>query len=252
MATDNRISIQKVNILGVPFSTLSFEETLRILTENLSGGERPLHIITANPEIVMMARTNDTIRTLLHEADLVTPDGIGAVWASQYYGHKLRDRVTGMELSGGLIEYAAAHNLSVYLLGATPPSNSKAVENLRTKYPHLRITGHHGYFQSDEEPYIAEHVRTFKPDLLLVGLGMPRQELFIQTYKEQIGAKVLIGIGGVIDIFAGTVKRAPRIWQKARLEWLYRLLSQPSRWRRQLVLPQFVMTVLRDPHKKRV
>lgn len=238
-----------VTILGVPFSTLSFATTLQQLQTNMHSGHRPLHVITANPEIIMMAREDDTIRSLIRQADLITPDGIGAVWASSHYGHKLHERVTGMELSSGLIDYAAAHGLRVYLLGAKPESNDLAVRNLRTQYPDLRIDGHHGYFSPDEEPAVASQIADFQPHLLLVGLGMPRQELFIQRYKEEIGAKVLIGIGGVIDIFAGTVKRAPQIWQKARLEWLYRLLSQPSRWRRQLVLPQFVWTVLTDRNK---
>lgn len=238
-----------VEILGVPFSTKTFEETYAQLEQAL-GGDVPLHIVTANPEIVMIARENQTVRDLLHEADLVTPDGIGAVWASKYYGHAISGRVTGAELSSALIEHCAKQGLRVYLLGAKPESNRLAQKKLREKYPNLQIAGRDGYFGADEEAKVVEEVRQFAPHLLLVGLGMPRQELFISTYKKTIGARVNMGIGGVIDIFAGTVKRAPKLFRDLHLEWFYRLASQPSRWRRQLVLPQFVLTVLTDKNRK--
>jgi N-acetylglucosaminyldiphosphoundecaprenol N-acetyl-beta-D-mannosaminyltransferase len=240
-----------VNILGVPFSTLNFAETLQKLDTALQSGT-PHHIITANPEIVMMAQTDHVIMNLLHEADYVTPDGIGAVWASKYYGTALNDRVTGIELSTALIERAAQHGLGVYLLGATPESNRLAVENLKSRFPGLRVAGHDGYFPIGDvaaEEEIVREIREFGTALLLVGLGMPKQELFIRRHRETAGASVMIGIGGCIDIWAGTVKRAPKIWQKMRAEWLYRLVKQPSRWRRQLVLPQFVITVLTDKNK---
>jgi N-acetylglucosaminyldiphosphoundecaprenol N-acetyl-beta-D-mannosaminyltransferase len=247
MAMDNI-----VHILGVPFSTLPFDETLSKLKAHLKSGDRPLHVITANPEIIMMAQQNETIYNLLHTVDLVTPDGIGAVWASKYYGTALQERVTGIELSSALIERAARLGLGVYLLGATPESNRLAVENLRRQFPGLRVAGRDGYFPiSDDvaEAQIVREIREFGAALLLVGLGMPKQELFIRRHRDTCGAKVMIGIGGCIDIWAGTVKRAPKIWQKMRAEWLYRLLKQPSRWRRQLVLPQFVITVLTDKNK---
>ncbi|MCX7569498.1 WecB/TagA/CpsF family glycosyltransferase [Tumebacillus sp. DT12] len=240
-----------VKILGVPFSTLTFEETLRRLTDALRG-DSPLHIITANPEIIMMAQKDPRIMELLLEADLVTPDGIGAVWASQYYGEKLEDRVTGIELSTALIEAAAERGLGVFLLGTKPETNRKAVEHLQARYPGLRIGGRDGYFKAHEEADVVAQVKDFGPALLLVGLGMPRQELFIKKHKEETGAQVMIGIGGCIDIWAGEVKRAPKLWQDLRLEWAYRLLSQPSRWKRQLVLPQFVLTVLTDKNRKKV
>ncbi|ARU60466.1 hypothetical protein CBW65_04800 [Tumebacillus avium] len=238
-----------VNILGVPFSTLTFDETVARLQTAMTNGDAPQHIITANPEIVMIAQQNETVMRLLHEADLVTPDGIGAVWASQYYGTKLHDRVTGAELSSALIEHAAANGLGVFLLGASQYSNRLAVANLQQKHPGLRVAGHDGYFKDEDTAFILREIKAFGPSLLLVGLGMPRQELFISAHKAELGASVMIGIGGVIDIFAGTVKRAPKIWQNMRLEWFYRLLAQPSRWKRQLVLPQFVITVLSDKNR---
>jgi N-acetylglucosaminyldiphosphoundecaprenol N-acetyl-beta-D-mannosaminyltransferase len=239
-----------VEILGVPFSTLTFNETVDQLTQAFAG-DTPHHIITANPEIIMMAQDNETIMKMLHQADLVTPDGIGAVWASQFYGTKIQDRVTGAELSTALLEHCAKQGLRVYLLGAKPESNALALEKLREQFSGLQIAGRDGYFGPEQEAEVVAQVKEFAPHLLLVGLGMPRQELFIAAHKHELQAPVSIGIGGVIDIFAGTVKRAPKLWRQFKVEWLYRLLSQPSRWRRQLVLPQFVITVLRDKNRVR-
>ncbi|KEO84039.1 WecB/TagA/CpsF family glycosyltransferase [Tumebacillus flagellatus] len=241
----------QVHILGVGFSTLTFSQTLQQLKQDLQNTIQPRHIITANPEIIMLARSDAGFKQLLESADLITPDGIGAVWASKYYGEALRERVTGVELSTALIEHCADQGLGVFLLGATPESNRLAVENLRKRYPNLRIAGRDGYFKEHDLPDVLEAVRAFKPNLLLVGLGAPRQELFIAKHKSELGVPVSMGIGGCIDIFAGVVKRAPKLWQKLRLEWLHRLLSQPSRWRRQLVLPKFVITVLTDKNRKK-
>lgn len=240
-----------VNILGVSFSTLTLEETVARLKQAMQG-QTPLHIVTANPEIIMIARQDPEVQRLLEEADLVTPDGIGAVWASKYYGTKIGERVTGMEMSTALIEYANEQGLGVYLLGASGESNRLALENLRKRYPRLRIGGRDGYFNAEQESEVVAEVRAFGPSLLLAGLGMKRQERFLSQYKQEMGVPVSIGIGGVIDVFAGTVKRAPQFWINLRLEWLYRLLKQPSRWRRQLVLPQFVVTVLTDRNRKQL
>lgn len=239
-----------VEILGVPFSTLTFSETLDLLNNKLRG-DTPHHIITANPEIVMLGREDSSFMALLHSVDLITPDGIGAVWASKYYGEAIHDRVTGVELSTGLIEACAEQGLGVFLLGASPQSNTLAIKNLRQRYPRLRIAGQDGYFKEQDVPDVLAAIREFKPALLLVGLGVPRQEHFIAGHKSQLGVPVMIGVGGCIDIFAGVVKRAPKLWQQMRMEWLYRLLSQPSRWRRQLVLPKFVITVLTDKNRKK-
>jgi len=238
-----------VNILGVSFSTLTLEETVAKLKQAMQG-QTPLYIVTANPEIIMIARQDQEMRTLLEQADLITPDGIGAVWASKYYGTKIGERVTGMEMSTALIEYASEQGLGVYLLGASAESNRLAIENLRKRYPKLRIGGRDGYFQPEQEAEVVREVRDFGPALLLAGLGMKRQERFLSRYKQEMGVPVSMGIGGVIDVFAGTVKRAPQFWINLKLEWLYRLIKQPSRWRRQLVLPQFVLTVLTDKNRK--
>lgn len=239
-----------VKILGVPFSTLTFDETLDMLKAKLRGTTTH-HIITANPEIVMLGRQDAAFMALLQSADLITPDGVGAVWASKYYGHALHDRVTGVELSTALIEHCAEEGLSVYLLGASTQSNSMAMEKLRARFPKLRIAGHDGYFKDADLSGLLTAVKEFKPALMLVGLGVPRQEHFIAKYRSELQVPVMIGVGGCIDIFAGVVKRAPKMWQKMRLEWMYRLLSQPSRWRRQLVLPKFVLTVLTDKNRAR-
>jgi N-acetylglucosaminyldiphosphoundecaprenol N-acetyl-beta-D-mannosaminyltransferase len=240
-----------VEILGVPFATLSFEETVEKLIAAMEKGDKPHHIVTAGPELIMMALNDERLMNVLRSVDLVTPDGIGAVWASKFYGHPLPGRVTGMELSTAMIEAASRRGWRVYLLGAKPEANRLALEKLRAQYPDLNIAGRDGYFGEEKFAQVIAEVKAFAPHLLLVGLGQPRQEFFIHDHKEQLGVPVMVGCGGVIDVFAGTVKRAPLVWQKLNLEWLYRLLSQPSRWRRQLALPRFVLKVLGDPGRKR-
>lgn len=208
------------------------------------GQQTPRQVVTANPEIVMSAQEDSLMAHVLRSADLVTPDGIGTVVAARMQGAPVKDRVTGIDLLPLLFETMERRGGgTVYLLGASLDSNEKALENLSLRYPTIRFVGQHGFFSEAEEPAILQKIRDSQPQLLLVGLGMPRQEIFIERYKQELQIPVSIGVGGCIDIFAGTVKRAPLLWRRLRLEWLYRLVSQPSRWRRQLVLPVFAWRV---------
>ncbi|BCJ87840.1 WecB/TagA/CpsF family glycosyltransferase [Effusibacillus dendaii] len=233
-----------VNILGVPFSSLSFDETIALIRDWM-GGSEPRQIVTANPEIVMLARRDPDFLKLLQQADLVTPDGIGIVYAAKILEKASVDRVTGIDILPFLFETANQSKWPVYLLGASPESNRRAIENLSRLYPNALFKGRDGFFSDQEIPSILEEIRSFTPRLLLVGLGLGKQEKFIARYLKQLHVPVSIGVGGCIDIYAGTVRRAPLVWRKLQLEWLYRLLKQPSRWRRQLVLPHFAWIVIR-------
>ena len=238
------------HILGVPFSTRNFDETVADLAERIERGEQT-HVITANPEVVMLGRGNQAFHSLLEQA-YVVPDGIGIVYAAKWTNQPIAERVTGVELVEGLMAEADRQQWNVYLLGAAPDVVRLAAEKLGRRYPGARIVGYRdGYFRQDEEPQIVQEIAERNTQLLFVAMGCPRQEEWIARYREKVGATLMMGVGGSFDVISGKVKRAPLIWQKLHLEWLYRLLATPSRWKRQLAIPRFVWTVLSEKWKSR-
>jgi len=245
--------MNKVRILDVPFSNLSMDETVNALHARLNGGEsRLFHLITANPEIVMAARKDAGLKTILEEADMITADGIGVVKAAKWFGENIPERVTGYDLLLRLLELGNLENWSFYFLGADEETNRKAVETIQQQYPGVIIAGRqHGFFKPEDESRILEEIAEARPTFLIIALGAPRAERWIYTHKSKLPVQLAMGVGGSLDVIAGKVKRAPAIWQKLNLEWMYRLLSQPSRWRRQLVLPLFVLTCLKERKKSR-
>lgn len=237
-----------VRILGVPFQTRGFNETVADLTARIQSGRRT-HVVTANPEIVMIANENQQFRQTVEQA-YVVPDGIGIVYAAKILDYPITERVTGVELIEGLMEQANKHEWKVFLLGASPEVNQRASKELARRYPNARIVGAlDGYFKTEEEARIASEVAASQADILFVAMGAPRQDMWISKYWEQLQVTLAMGVGGSFDVLAGTVKRAPMIWQKLHLEWFYRLMQQPSRWKRQLAIPRFILAVLQD--KKR-
>lgn len=236
--------IDTVNILGVPFSTLSFAETVQVI-QTWMGDTIPRQVVTANPEIVMAAKEDAELMGLLQRSDLITPDGIGVVYASKILGTPDVERVTGADILPPLFELANKQGWPVYLFGASAESNRLAQENLRRLYPNMQLAGRDGFFTERDISEIIAGIQRHSPRLLLVGLGLGKQEKFIAKHLHELNVPVSIGVGGCIDIYAGTVKRAPAVWRKMQLEWLYRLLKQPTRWRRQLALPRFALAVLR-------
>jgi len=249
---------QKVDILGVPFSKLSMEQTVRLVSEVIEKDQqKPFHIITANPEIVMGAQTEPLLKKITEEADLITPDGIGIVLASRWKNDPVYERVAGYDLLLKLLEEGNLFGWSFYILGSSEEVNQLATDKIKEQYPNAVIAGrHNGFFRGKEEELIRD-INEAKPDVLVVALGAPRQEKWIFEHKGELHTKVAIGVGGSLDVIAGAVKRAPIVWQKLNLEWLYRLVSQPSRWRRQLALPQFAVKAflesrrdIQNPRKK--
>lgn len=235
-----------VSILNVPFSTLDQRKTVRWTVERVERNEK-VHMVTANPEIVMLARREPDLLAILQKADIVTPDGIGIVWAARQKGRPLPERVAGYDLMHALMYEADRRGWGVFLIGADEQTNERAFRTLARQYPGARMAGRrNGYFQEEETPEVIEGINEARPALLFVGLGAPRQERWISAHIDRLDVCVAVGVGGSLDVLAGRVKRAPRFWQNVHLEWLYRLLAQPSRWRRQMDLPRFVLSVLRD------
>jgi len=239
----------KTDILGVGFDTLNRSETLDEVLGYLSANERKCKtVVTPNPEMVMLARKDSKFLQVIERSDLVIPDGVGVVWASRLSGTRLRETVTGCDLCFQILEnISVSKNNKVYILGAAIGVAKLAKEKMEAQFPGLSICGFHdGYFKTEDESEIIAHINSLKPDILLVGLGMKRQETWIHKYKNGLDVSVAICCGGTIDIMAGTVKRAPKLFQKLGLEWFYRLISQPSRFFRMLVLPKFVLVAVWD------
>ncbi|UPK44277.1 WecB/TagA/CpsF family glycosyltransferase [Paenibacillus pabuli] len=234
------------NIMGIPFPNITMEQTVTILDDVVDQKQSELfHVITGNPEIVMSCQKDQALRSVVDQAGIVTADGAGIVMVSRFRGGQLTERVTGCDLLFRLLEAGSRKHWSFYILGAEESVSKRAVEVIAQNYPGVVVRGRqHGFFTTDEEQRIVEEIHEAQPDFLIVALGAPTAELWINKYRHQLNARVAIGVGGSLDILAGKTKRAPAIWQKLNLEWLYRLLSQPSRWRRQLILPRFAVRAL--------
>ncbi|MBA1435294.1 WecB/TagA/CpsF family glycosyltransferase, partial [Bombilactobacillus bombi] len=201
-------------------------------------------IVTANPEIVVYAYDHPQFKHLIKQADFITPDGIGVIKASQMIKQPLEQRITGFDTLTSLLEIANDRKLKVYLLGAKPAIIKQTVANIQKRYPHLQLVGaHDGYFK--EEQPIAAEIQALQPDIVAVALGYPKQEEFIARNRH-ICPAIWIGVGGSFDVLSGSVKRAPQIFQKLNLEWLYRFLSHPSRLKRFKNLPRFIYLVKND------
>ncbi len=233
-----------VVILGVPVHPVTFEDFLDAVAQFIRQGT-PHQICTANPEFVMTAQRRPDFLRVLQEADLVLPDGVGLLWAAKRMGHPLPERVTGSDGIYLLAERAAREGWRLFLLGAMPGVAEKTASILAQRYPGLNVVGTYPGSPRDEDyPEIARRIKTAQPDILLVAYGAPNQDLWIAQHKEDLGVPVSMGVGGAFDFVAGVQKRAPRLLIRLNLEWLWRLVTQPWRWRRQLDLPRFVWSVL--------
>lgn len=234
----------RMNLLGFPIDGLTLKEVGNHVGLAL-GGDKPFHIVTANPEILDEATRNPRLAGIIRQADRVTADGVGILLGARILGKKLPERVTGIELADHLFQVGAKEGWTFYFLGAAPGVAEKARDRMQKVYPGLKVVGcQHGYFRPDQEDRVVEKISQARPDIILVGLGSPRQDYFIQTTKDQWPGTVLIGVGGSFDVFSGQVQRAPEIFQTLKLEWLYRIVTDPKRWKRSLALPRFVGKVV--------
>ena len=238
-------------ILGIPVVPYTMEEAVTKLTEDVLKKKRSF-VVTANAEIIMMAQDDPEYKTILSQtADLILPDGAGTVWAGNYLGYVIPERVAGYDLYLRLLEQAAKKNIPVYFFGGKPGIAEEAAEEGKRRWPGLKVAGcRNGYFSADEEPGIIEGINRSGAVMLFAALGAPKQEKWLAKYREQLTPCLLMGIGGSFDVLAGKVQRAPKWMQDAKLEWLFRLVKQPSRFGRMLALPKFVLAVRREKGKK--
>ena len=206
---------------------------------------RAAHVVTFGAEMAVLATRDERYRDAVNAADLVVPDTIGIVWASRVLGRPLHERVAGIDLVERVLSTNEANGVRVFVLGATPGVAESAAQTLATRYRGVVIAGmHHGYFDAGHDDDVARLVRSAHADLVLVALGFPNQEYWIRDHLAVIGNPVCIGVGGALDVWAGRVARAPAAWRRFGLEWLYRLIREPDRFRRQLALPRFVALVM--------
>lgn len=209
----------------------------------LMAEKRSAYVVTPNPEIVMLCRENAELLSAVESASLVISDGIGVVLGAKILGTPLREKIPGIDFAQALMARMAEKGLSVFLLGAKPGIAEKAAEALENQHPGLIIAGvNDGYF-SDDAPVLAK-INASSPDLLLVCLGSPKQELWMKNNASRLNVGLMAGLGGSLDVFAGVVERAPEAWQRLGLEWLHRLLKEPSRAKRMTNLPKFGFAVI--------
>ncbi|MGQ9779234.1 MAG: WecB/TagA/CpsF family glycosyltransferase [Bacillota bacterium] len=229
------------HVLGLPVDLVDLETAVAICGRVVERfWEPPLRVITLNPEMAMRARKDETLAACFRGEVLVVPDGIGIVLAVRRQGWRGVVRVPGIELCERLAVEAAHYGWPVFLFGGRPGIAEEAAATLVRRYPGLTVAGTaHGYLRPEEEPGLVSTIAASGARLLFVGLGVPKQEVWLAQNLAATGARVGIGVGGSFDVLAGRVSRAPAAWRRLGLEWAYRFLREPRRWRRLLSLPAF-------------
>jgi N-acetylglucosaminyldiphosphoundecaprenol N-acetyl-beta-D-mannosaminyltransferase len=237
----------KCDVLGVPFDAVTLAGAVQKGLELTQTGGR---VVTPNPEIVWACQTNSAVMDAVIGADLVLADGVGITKAARKLGRPLPCRVTGADWFLGMLEACAENGKRVFFLGGKPSVAELAKERAEARCRGLTVCGtHDGYFQDDET--VLGIIKACKPDFLAVCLGAPMQELWMARNADRLDGVLSAGLGGMLDVLAGTVKRAPKIFQKAGLEWLYRAINQPSRIKRLFVIPKFLRAVSKQKKREK-
>ena len=236
--------MQKETYFGVDVSPMGYDEILNDVEKRMQRNEK-YTIIAVNPEKVMAAEKDEQLRELINNSTYGIPDGVGILLASKLKKGAITSRVTGVDMMDRLLQFAAEKGYRVFLYGAKEEVVKAAKENIEAKYPTIHISGYeNGYVQ--DAAAVVKKINDAKADLLFVAMGSPKQELWIREHMNELGVKVFQGVGGSFDVFAGNVKRAPMFFRKLGLEWFYRLVKEPKRFKRQLALPKFLMRVIRS------
>lgn len=233
--------------MGVDVTTLNEQQLMKQIKDDIQQNQK-VRIVAVNPEKIMMAAQDPNLLQLLNESTYQIPDGIGVSIASKLSGGKVRGRVTGIGMMENLLKMANDNKWKIFMYGAKPETVQQAALNIKERFPQLIIAGTLDGYVKDTEQIITT-INKVEPHILFVALGSPKQELFIKNHMEQLHVNVFQGVGGSFDVFSGHVKRAPELFQKTGTEWLYRLLKQPSRIKRQLALPMFLVKVSRNRNR---
>ena len=234
----------RATVLGVGIDIVTMAEAVDHVEGFIHDG-LPHLVATANAEMVMMAQEDTELAAALASAALVVPDGAGVVWAARYNQQPVAERVAGFDLTQHLLEVSARKGYRIFFFGGAPGVADTAAEVAGKLYPGIHVVGIiNGFFQIDDHLRIIEQIKKAKPHILIVALGVPKQEKWLHKHLAILEVPVCMGVGGTLDVMAGISKRAPLWMQKSCLEWLYRLLCQPERIGRMVALPKFVWKVV--------
>jgi len=234
---------ERVKILGVKVDAVTMAQAVERVA-NLIAEKKSSLVATANAEMLLRATHDAELKSILNAAKLVVPDGAGTVWAARHLGKFMPERVAGADLVQELMKISPQRAWKIFMFGAAPGIADKAKSKAEKIFPGIKIVGtRNGYFTAADEPEIIAQIKNSRPDILLAALGVPKQEKWLAAHMNELGVPVSIGVGGTFDVMAGVVKRAPLWMQRAKLEWLFRAMLQPSRAGRLVALPKFVWKV---------
>lgn len=237
--------LDSITLLGMRVDRVDMNGALA-LVERFIREKTPRHIVTADASMVVTASEDPEFARIVAASDLVTPDGAGILWATRRLGRPVRAKVSGVDLAARCCALSAVKGWRIFFFGAAPGVAHEAAARMRARHPGAQIVGvRDGYFKPADEASVVAEIKAARPDILLVALGIPKQEKFISRHKAALGVPVSIGVGGTLDVFSGTVRRAPVWMQRAGLEWAYRLASNPKKISKVALLPRFALMTLR-------
>jgi N-acetylglucosaminyldiphosphoundecaprenol N-acetyl-beta-D-mannosaminyltransferase len=235
--------VEALDILGCRLDLVDADQAAAYIITLAQEGAGA-QIVTLGTEMVVLAQKDPRFRSIVNKSALSLCDTVGLLTVARRRGAALRERVTGVELTGRLCALASEKEVPVYFVGGSEGVAADAAAILEVRFPGLRVAGtQHGYFSEQESPQVVAAIRASGAKLLFVGMGSPRQEIWLADHLRETGSGAGIGVGGSLDVLGGRVERAPHIFRRYGLEWLYRLAKEPHRWRRQLALPQFVWLI---------
>jgi N-acetylglucosaminyldiphosphoundecaprenol N-acetyl-beta-D-mannosaminyltransferase len=244
-----QVQLSSVTVLGCRIHRVTMEDALEVARDFLTDGQ-PHQIVTADASMLAMATEDPALRDLINAADLVVPDSTGVVWAAKKVGEPVPERVPGVEVMERLCELAGREGRTAYFLGSAPGVAEEAARKLEERFPGFKVVGvHHGFFQPGDEAKIEQEILALRPDMLFVAMGIPRQEKWIRQRLHTLNVPISVGVGGSLDCHSGRVQRAPKFFQRLSIEWLYRLLTNPSKYKKVAILPRFMLLVLRKGHE---
>jgi N-acetylglucosaminyldiphosphoundecaprenol N-acetyl-beta-D-mannosaminyltransferase len=230
------VKAKRFEFLQCALDPLTMQETVELIGDSIQARQNLRHVVVNVAKLVNMQRDAE-LHADVCGSDIINIDGMGVVWGCRLLGHKVPERVSGIDLMDKILAFCAEHNFRPYILGAKPEVLEQAVKNISAKYPALEFAGsQHGYYGWDNEPEIMEQIRATKPDCLFIAITSPHKERIIHRYGEMLQIPFVMGVGGSVDIYAGFTARAPEWMQRCGLEWLYRIYQEPRRmWKRYAV-----------------